>query len=109
MKINNDMLKMVKKMQAQAAQVQEKLGEETVEGESAGGMVKVTVTGHGDLVDLKIDPELVKQDDIGMLEDLVLVAVNNGIQKSRELAASSMGSIDMGAISSALGSMGMRF
>ena len=109
MKINNDMLKMVKKMQAQAMEVQEKLGEETVEGESGGGMVKVTFTGHGDLVDLKIDPEIVKPEDVGMLEDLVLVAVNNGIQKSRELASSSMGSIDMGAISGALGSMGMRF
>ena len=109
MKINNDMLKMVKKMQAQAMEAQEKLGNEMVEGESGGGMVKATFTGHGDLVELKIDPELVKGEDIGMLEDLVLVAVNNGIQKSRDLAASSMGSIDMGALSGALGSMGMRF
>ena len=109
MKINNDMLKMVKKMQDQAMQIQEKLGEEMVEGEAGGGMVKATLTGHGDLVELRIDPELVKPDDVGMLEDLILVAINNGIQKSRELAASSMGSIDMGAISGALGSMGMRF
>ena len=106
MKINNDMLKMVKKMQTQAMQIQEKLGEETVEGESGGGMVKVTFTGHGDLVELKIDPELVKPEDVGMLEDLVLVAVNNGIQKSRELAASSMAPLDMGGIA---GAMGMRF
>ena len=106
MKINNDMLKMVKKMQAQAMQIQEKLGEETVEGESGGGMVKVTFTGHGDLVGLKIDPELVKPDDVGMLEDLVLVAVNNGIQKSKELASSSMAPLDMSSIA---GAMGMRF
>ena len=106
MKINNDMLKMVKKMQDQAMQIQEKLGEETVEGESGGGMVKVTFTGHGDLVELKIDPELIKSEDAGMLEDLILVAVNNGIQKSRELAASSMAPIDMGSIAS---SLGMRF
>ena len=106
MKINNDMLKMVKKMQAQAMQIQEKLGEETVEGESGGGMVKVTFTGHGDMVELRIDPELVKPDDVGMLEDLILVAVNNGIQKSRELAASSMAPLDMGSIA---GAMGMRF
>ena len=106
MKINNDMLKMVKKMQTQAMQIQEKLGEETVEAESGGGMVKVTFTGHGDLAELKIDPELVKTDDVGMLEDLVLVAVNNGIQKSRELAASSMAPLDMGGIA---GALGMRF
>ena len=106
MKFNNDMLKMVKKMQAEAMQAQEKLGEEIVEGESGGGMVKAKVSGHGDLLELKIDPELVKPDDVGMLEDLILVAVNNGIEKSRELAASSL---DMGAISGALGSMGMRF
>ena len=103
MKINNDMLKMVKKMQAQAMQIQEKLGEETVEGESGGGMVKATFTGHGDLLELKIDPELIKPDDAGMLEDLVLVAINNGIQKSRELAASSMAPLDMGGIASAMG------
>jgi len=106
MKFNNDMLKMVKKMQAEAMQAQEKLGEEIVEGESGGGMVKAKVSGHGDLLELKIDPELVKPEDVGMLEDLILVAVNNGIEKSRELAASSL---DMGAISGALGSMGMRF
>ena len=106
MKINNDMLKMVKKMQAQAMQIQEKLGEEMVEGESGGGMVKVTVTGHGDLVEVKIDPELVKPEDVDMLEDLVLVAANNAIQKSRELAASSMGPLDMNSIA---GAMGMRF
>ena len=106
MKINNDMLKMVKKMQDQAMQIQEKLGEETVEGESGGGMVKAVVSGHGDLMELKIDPELVKGDDVGMLEDLVLVAVNNGIQKSRELAASSMSPLDMSSIA---GAMGMRF
>jgi DNA-binding YbaB/EbfC family protein len=106
MKINNDMLKMVKKMQAQAMQIQEKLGEETVEGESGGGMVKAKVTGHGDLVELKIDPEIIKPEDAGMLEDLILVAVNNGIQKSRELAASSMSPLDMGSIANA---MGMRF
>ena len=106
MKINNDMLKMVKKMQAQAMQIQEKLGEELVEGGSGGGMVKATFTGHGDLVELKIDPELVKPEDVGMLEDLVLVAVNNGIQKSKELAASSMAPLDMGGIA---GALGMRF
>jgi DNA-binding YbaB/EbfC family protein len=109
MKINNDMLKMVKKMQNQAMEIQEKLGEETVEGESGGGMVRAKFTGHGDMVELKIDPELVKPEDVGMLEDLVLVAVNNGIQKSRDLAASSMGSLDMGGISGALGALGMRF
>jgi DNA-binding YbaB/EbfC family protein len=105
-KINNDMLKMVKKMQDQAMQIQQKLGDEMVEGESGGGMVKVTFTGHGDLIELKIDPEIIKPEDVGMLEDLVLVAVNNGIQKSRELAASSMAPLDMGGIANA---MGMRF
>ena len=103
MKINNDMLKMVKKMQDQAMQIQEKLGEQMVEGEAGGGMVKATVTGHGDLVELKIDPEIIKPEDAGMLEDLILVAVNNGIQKSRELASSRMGPMDMNSIASSLG------
>ena len=106
MKINNDMLKMVKKMQEQAMQIQEKLGEETVDAESGGGMVKVTFTGHGDLVELKIDPEIIKPEDADMLEDLILVAINNGIQKSRELAAAGMAPMDIGGIA---GAMGLRF
>ena len=101
MKINN-MMKQAQKMQAQMMQIQEKLAEELVEGNAGGGMVKAVFTGQGDLVEVKIDPEVIKPDDREMLEDLITVAVNDGLQKSRELANSRMG-----AITGALGSLGL--
>jgi len=103
MKINS-IMKQAQKMQAQMLQIQEKLAEEKVEGSAGGGMVRALFTGAGDLVEVKIDPEVLKANDIEMLEDLVFVAVNDGIAKSKELAASRMG-----AIGGALGSMGLDF
>ncbi|MDR1977236.1 MAG: YbaB/EbfC family nucleoid-associated protein [Synergistaceae bacterium] len=103
MKINN-MMKQAQKMQAQMLQIQEKLGEEKVEGNAGGGMVKAIFTGQGDLVELKIDPEVIQPDDAEMLEDLVLVAVNDGLHKSKELANSRMG-----VLAGALGSMNLGF
>jgi DNA-binding YbaB/EbfC family protein len=85
-------------------QIQEKLAEETVEGSAAGGLVKAIVTGQGMLVEVKIDPEVIKPEEAEVLEDLVLVAVNDGIAKSRELANSRMG-----VLTSALGSLGLGF
>ena len=103
MKINN-MMKQAQKMQAQMLQIQEKLAEELVEGNAGGGMVKAVFTGQGDLVEIKIDPEVIKPEDKEMLEDLVTVAVNDGLQKSKELANSRLG-----AITGALGSLGLGF
>jgi DNA-binding YbaB/EbfC family protein len=103
MKINN-MMKQAQKMQAQMMQIQEKLAEEKVEGNAGGGMVKAVFTGQGELVELKIDPEVIKPEDAEMLEDLVLVAVNDGLQKSKELANSRMG-----VFANALGSLGLGF
>jgi DNA-binding YbaB/EbfC family protein len=101
MKMDN-MLKQAQKMQAQMMQIQEKLAEETVEGGAGGGMVKAVVTGHGLLAELRIDPEVIRPEDAEILEDLILVAVNDGIQKSRELANSRMG-----VFAGALGSLGL--
>lgn len=67
-------------------------------------MVTATFTGQGDLVGIKIDPEVINPDDKEMLEDLVASAVNEGIRKSRELMSERMG-----GITGALGSMGMGF
>ena len=104
MKLGNmgNMAKQAQKMQAQMMQIQEKLGEERVEGSAGGGMVKAIFTGHGELVELKVDPEVIKPEDTEMLEDIILAAVNDGIQKSRELANSRMG-----VFANALGSLGL--
>jgi DNA-binding YbaB/EbfC family protein len=103
MKMNN-MVKQAQQMQARMMQIQEKLAEETVEGAAAGGLVKAVVTGQGMLVEVKIDPEVINPEEPEVLEDLILVAVNDGIEKSRELANSRMG-----VLTGALGSLGLGF
>ncbi len=95
-------MKQAQKMQAQMAKAQEELAGEKVEGSAGGGMVTVTANGQGDVVGVRIDPEVMKGDDVEMLEDLVLAAVNEALRRSKELAAERMGRITGG-----LGSMGL--
>ena len=103
MKLNN-IMKQARQMQSQMMQIQEKLANETVEASVGGGMVTSTFTGQGDIVSIKIDPEVINPDDKEMLEDLIVSAVNEGLKKSRELMTERMG-----GITGALGSMGMGF
>ncbi len=101
MNINN-IMKQARQMQSKVMQIQEKLASETVEASVGGGMVSTVFTGQGDLVSIKIDPEVINPDDREMLEDLVTSAVNEGLKKSRELMSERMG-----GITGALGAMGM--
>lgn len=101
MKLNN-IMKQARQMQSQMMQIQEKLANETVEASVGGGMVNATFTGQGDLVSIKIDPEVINPDDKDMLEDLVAAAVNEGLKKSRELMSERMDSV-----TGALGAMGL--
>lgn len=82
------MMRQVQKMQADLAKVQEELEEKTVEGTAGGGVVTVVVNGHQALQAVKIEPEAVDPEDVEMLEDLVLAAVNDGLRKSKELSTS---------------------
>ena len=95
-------MKQAQKMQAEMEKVQEDLAGEKGEGSAGGGMVTVTANGQGDEVAVRIDPEVMKDDDVEMLEDLVLAAVNEALRRSKELAAERMGKITGG-----LGSMGL--
>jgi DNA-binding YbaB/EbfC family protein len=69
------MLKKVQEMQANMARVQQELKELRVEGSAAGGLVTATVNGHREVVDVKIDPDAIADDDLEMLEDLIVAAV----------------------------------
>ena len=89
-------------MQQQMADVQAQLAQRTVEATSGGGMVKVSVKGDGTLASITINPQAINPADPGMLEDLVLVAVNSGLEQARELAAA-----EMGKVTSGIGGMGM--
>lgn len=87
----NQMMKQVKKMQEQMLKAQEELGGKTVEGTSGGGVVTVEVNGHKKVLSIAIKPEAVDPDDVEMLQDLVLTAVNDALTKAEELANSDMG------------------
>lgn len=90
------MMKQAQKMQQKLAQMQEELAGKTVEATAGGGMVSVVVNGKNELVSIKIEKDVVDPEDIEMLEDLVLAAVNEGLRKSQELAQSEMSQITKG-------------
>jgi hypothetical protein len=90
------MMKQVRRMQAQMQQAQEDLGGKSVESSVAGGRVTVTANGHGDITAIQIAKEVVDPDDVDMLQDLVLSAVQQAQSKVKELASSEMGKITGG-------------
>ncbi|RJX37427.1 YbaB/EbfC family nucleoid-associated protein [Paenibacillus pinisoli] len=87
----NQMMKQVKKMQEQMLKAQEQLETKSVEGTAGGGVVTVTVNGHKKLLNIVIKPEAVDPDDVEMLQDLVMTAVNDALTKADELANQDMG------------------
>lgn len=81
-----NMMKQAQQMQAELAKKQEELADQTFEASAGGGMVTAKVNGRHELLDLKIDPSIVTADEIDMLQDLVVAAVNEGFKKSTEAA-----------------------
>ncbi len=90
------MLKQLQQMQARMTKIQEVLGEKTVVGTAGGGMVEVTVNGHQKVLDVRIKPEVVDPADVEILQDLVLAACNEALERARELAAKEMGAVTAG-------------
>jgi nucleoid-associated protein EbfC len=90
------MMKQMQKMQKQMEEAQKELGEKTVQGTAGGGMVTVVVTGHKKVVDIIINPEAVDPEDVEMLQDTVLAAVNDALTKAEELSESTMGQFTKG-------------
>ena len=90
MKNLGQLMKQAQQVQAKMAEMQEKLAAMEVEGASGGGLVRVTVSGKGELKRLKIDPSLVDPKEVEVLEDLVVAAVNDGRGKIDALAAEEM-------------------
>lgn len=92
----NNMMRQVQKMQKQMAEEQEKLKDEVVEGTAGGEAVKVQVSGHKQIMGVTINPEVVDPEDVEMLEDLVLAAVNDALVKADELANQRLGKFTKG-------------
>ena len=86
----NAMLKQVQKMQADMAKAQEELKNEVVEASAGGGMVTVKISGDLEVRELRIDPGAVDPDDVELLQDMVLAAVNEAVRAAQELAATKM-------------------
>jgi DNA-binding YbaB/EbfC family protein len=86
----NQMMKQVQQMQAEMMKAQEGLKDEIVEASAGGGMVTVKVSGELEIKDLTINPEAVDPEDVDMLQDLVLAAVNEALRSAQELAANKM-------------------
>ncbi len=89
-------LKQAQEMHAKIAQLQEEMAAKTVEVSSGGGMVNVVINGKQEILSIRIDPEVVNREDIEMLQDLIVAAVNEGIRKSQEMMAEEMKKITGG-------------
>ena len=91
----NKMIKKAQEMQSQMEKAQAELNSIEIEGQAGGGMVAVTVNGHKELVALNIDPEILNEDK-EMIEDMILAAVNQGLQNAGKVAEKKMNSITGG-------------
>jgi DNA-binding YbaB/EbfC family protein len=93
-----DIMKQAQAMQAKLAKVQEELASRSVEASSGGGMVTVTCDGQGNVLTIKIDPEVVNPQEVAMLEELVAAAVNEARKRAQEMAAEEMGKVTQGML-----------
>jgi hypothetical protein len=96
MKGMGNMMKQAQKLQAKMLKMQEELAERTVEASAGGGMVQVVANGRQQIVAITIDREVVDPEDVDMLQDLVLAAVNDALTKSQEMVSSEMGKLTGG-------------
>jgi DNA-binding YbaB/EbfC family protein len=91
-----DMMKQAQQMQAQMEKAQQELAQETVEGSAGGGMVTVTFTGQLDITAISIDKDAVDPDDVEMLQDMVLSAVKDGLERAKTLQQERLSAITGG-------------
>lgn len=96
MKGMGNMMKQAQKLQAKMIRLQEELGEKTVESAAGGGMVKVVANGKQQIVAIQIEKEVVDPEDVDMLQDLILAAVNDALTQSQEMVSSEMAKLTGG-------------
>jgi len=89
-------LKQAQKMQKDMAKIQAEMANKTVEATAGGGMVTVIVNGNQEITSIKIEKEVVDPDDIEMLENLVIAAINEGLRKSKEMVTGEMSKLTGG-------------
>lgn len=92
----SDMMKQAKQVQEKMATIQDELATKMVTGTAGGGMVTATVNGRGELIGLAIEKDIVNPDEVQMLQDLIVAAVNDGARKASELGKSEMSKLTGG-------------
>ena len=96
MKGMGNMMKQAQQLQSKMLKLQEELADRTVESSSGGGMVKVTANGRQQVLSIQIEKEVVDPDDVEMLQDLLLAAINDALAKAQEMVSSEMGKLTGG-------------
>jgi DNA-binding YbaB/EbfC family protein len=90
------MMKQVQKMQADMAKLQEELVNRTVEASAGGGVIKVVASGKQEILSIQINPEAVDPDDVEMLQDMIMAAVNEALRQSQDMVSQEMSKITGG-------------
>lgn len=96
MKGMGNMMKQAQKLQSRMASLQEEMAEKVVEATAGGGMIKVTANGRQQILSIQIEKEVVDPDDVEMLQDLILAAVNDALAKSNEMVSAEMSKLTGG-------------
>ena len=96
MKGMGKMMKQAQQLQSKMLKIQEEMAEKTVETTSGGGMVKVVANGRQQILSIQIEKEVVDPDDVEMLQDLILAAINDALIKSQEMASEEMSKLTGG-------------
>jgi len=96
MKNLGNILKQAQNMQSRMAEIQEELQDLEIEGQSGAGMITALVNGKGEMRSLKIDPAVIDKDEIGVLEDLIVAAVNDARAKAETVSREKMGALTEG-------------
>ena len=91
-----NLMKQAQKLQEKMAKVQEELASKTVEATAGGGMVTAVVNGKSELVSIRIEKDVVNAEDVEMLQDLIVAAVNEGIRRAQEMASAEMAKVTGG-------------
>ena len=89
-------MKQAQKFQTKMAKLQEELSDKTVEASAGGGMVTVVANGGQDVLSIRIDPEVVDPEDVEMLQDLIMAAVNDALNKAKAMMNEEMGQLTKG-------------
>ena len=105
-KMLGNMMREAQKLQAEMLKMQEEAKKKTVEATAGGGMVTVVASGGGEIVSIKIEQDVVNPEDVDMLQDLVMAAVNEALRRAQEMVNQEMSKLTGGLQMPGLGDLG---